>query len=135
MRYLSENRTYRIVSEKIGKDVGGNLVLVYTDEPMIQYYNYANPPETLYIIERKENEFIYVPLEKITKAIQRIETGRPVYLSTYALKMLRHTNLNFAFHLTKLWEDAGYSLYRINKIQHTRSGPQFDFDAEVESGP
>ena len=128
LRYLTENDSYRIVSERIGRDVGENMMLVHTDKPMIQYYNYENPPEFQYIIESRDGEFLYVPLDIITKAIRRIDAGQPIYMSTYAMKMLRHTNLNFAFHMTKLWEMAGYTLFRINSIQQTRNGPQFHFD-------
>ena len=114
MIFHSKHNTYRIVSEKVGRDVGNNLVLVFYDEPMIQYYNYRNPPETFYVLEKKGSGEVDVPKEKFANAMYRIESGKPVYITTYAVNILQHSKVKFD--LTKLWQYTSYALYRINKI-------------------
>ena len=110
----SRQNDRKIVSEKVGTSVGKNLVLVVADEPMIQYYNHRNPPETFYILEKKNPYEISVSQEKLVEAMERIKTGEPVYMTTYALNVLKDTNLKYD--LTTIWEYGNYALYRINTM-------------------
>ena len=114
MVFHSKNNTYRIISERIGRDVGNDMVLVYYDEPMIQYYNYRNPPETFYVLKRSDVGEVDIPREKLADAMTRIETGQDVYITTYAVNILKHSRVKFD--LKELWQFANYSLYKIHKI-------------------
>ena len=104
----------KIASEKVGRSVGKNLVLVVADEPMIHYYNRRNPPRTAYVYEKKNPYEITVAQDKLEEAIERIQAGEPVYMTTYALNVLEDTNLKL--HYTTVWEYGNYALYKITEM-------------------
>ena len=115
-RLITNSRqNYRkVVSEKVGTSAGKNLVLVVADEPMIQYYNHRNPPETFYVFEKKNPYDISVPQEKLEEAMVRIQRGESVYMTTYALNVLKDTNLKLDY--TTVWRYGNYALYKINQM-------------------
>ena len=104
----------KFISERVAIDVGENLLLVYTDEPRLKYYNRKKPLETLYILKEIKSGYYVFHQDRLETAINRVRTGSPVYITNMALQLLQYSNLKHD--VTRLWHFGDIALYRINSL-------------------
>lgn len=109
---LKKTNKDQIIANEIVKRVGDNLLLIYSWQTMLLYYNFDKPQKCIYVIKRMGNK--RSRLAGVNEAIEEINKGLPVYATRLALRLYRNAHLQVEADL--VWEYDDFQLFKITQI-------------------
>jgi hypothetical protein len=119
--YIRKVNDDKIVAETVGAVVDGELLFVTSMEPMIQYYNRANPPETAYAVDQVDPDTLSINAEAIHLAQQRLSEGRPVFAMDVVIPHLQHVGIEMDYELASEYKSV--RMFRFTRLEPPRRGP------------
>lgn len=104
-----------VASREIGKLVGPNLLFTTSSEPMIQYYNRENPPETVYLVTEYSPGKVVMRTDALHLAQERLREGRPVFATGELIRHFQLLGIDATFEL--VWEYKSLRLFRLTGME------------------
>jgi hypothetical protein len=114
LTYIRGSNDSEATARGIGGVVGTELLFTSSMMPMINYYNRANPPETVYLITELKPGTIKIDAEALNLARQRLRHGRPVFAGGIIIDNLKALNIDFDSE--QVWRYKSYRLFRLTRL-------------------
>ncbi len=113
--YLRSVNDDEVASREIGKLVGRNLLFTTSSEPMIQYYNRENPPETVYLVTEYSPGKVAMRTDALRLAQERLREGRPVFATGELIRHFQLPGIDATFE--PVWQYKSLRLFRLTRLK------------------
>lgn len=123
--YIRQSDDNELMAKGIGSVVGRELLFTTSLRPIIDFYNFDNPPETVYLITELKPGTRQMDTEALRLAQLRLRQGRPVFATGLIIEHLKHLKIDFD--AESAWEYKSQRLFRITRLNF---GGMAAFDPE-----
>lgn len=118
--YVRKVNDDEVASREIGELVGRNLLFTTSSEPMIQYYNRENPPETVYLVTEYTPGKVVMRTDALHLAQERLREERPVFVTGELIGHFPRVGIDATFEL--VWEYKSLRLFRLTGLKLPDAG-------------